>query len=55
MFYFIAMDTNSKVLGHFALFYCFNTNCFQRMAEINQCLVVIQFTPECQTLLSMQK
>src|SRR3546814_2062114 len=43
------MDANGQVLGHFTTFYSFHTNPFQGFTEIDQCLVVVQLAPECQT------
>ncbi len=46
MVYFITMNANRQVFGHFTFFHCFNTNRFQRIGKIDQRLVVIQFTTE---------
>src|SRR5690606_39520066 len=42
------MDAHSQVLGHFTAFHGFHTHAFEGMAEVNQCLVVVQFAPESQ-------
>ena len=46
MVHFIAMYANSKIFSHFSTFYCFNTNSFQCITEVNQFLITIQFAAE---------
>jgi hypothetical protein len=41
MIYFIAMNTNGQVFGHFSAFNGFNTNGFQRIAKIDEWLVAV--------------
>jgi hypothetical protein len=49
MLNFIAMDTNCEVLCHLSFFYRGDANRFQCIAEIDQCLVAIQFAAEGET------
>ena len=41
MVYFVAMNTYSQAFGHFTAFYSFNTNGFQGITKIYQCLVAV--------------
>jgi hypothetical protein len=46
MFYFVAVNADSQVFGHFSLLNGFNANIFQGFAKIDQWLVIVEFASE---------